>query len=100
MGARSRNPMSNESQAPVENESLDQEGPSEPSPVVFIIGAGLVGTTLAAKLLRAGIPVAGLHGRKADLSDVGSALAGALGSTGEIPGILSESQVVIISVRD
>jgi predicted short-subunit dehydrogenase-like oxidoreductase (DUF2520 family) len=94
--------MSNESQAPVEseNEPLDLEGPSEPTPVVFIIGAGVVGTTLAAKLLRAGVPVAGLHGRKADLSDVGSALAGVLGSTGEIPEILSESQVVIISVRD
>jgi len=92
--------MSNESQAPVENDTLDMEGPSEPTPVVFIIGAGVVGTTLAAKLLRAGVPVAGLHGRKADLSDVGSALAGVLGSTGNIPEILSQSQVVIISVRD
>jgi predicted short-subunit dehydrogenase-like oxidoreductase (DUF2520 family) len=92
--------MSNESQAPVENEPLDLEGPSEPTPVVFIIGAGVVGTTLAAKLLRAGVPVAGLHGRKADLSDVGSALAGVLGSTGDLPDIVSQSQVVIISVRD
>jgi predicted short-subunit dehydrogenase-like oxidoreductase (DUF2520 family) len=92
--------MSNESQAPVENEFLEPEGPSEPTPVVFIIGAGVVGTTLAAKLLRAGVPVAGLHGRKADLSDVGSALAGVLGSTGELPDIVSQSQVVIISVRD
>jgi len=91
--------MSNESQSP-ENESLDLDGPSEPTPVVFIIGAGVVGTTLAAKLTRAGVPVAGLHGRQADLSDAGSALAGVLGSTGEIPDILSQSQVVIISVRD
>jgi len=91
--------MSNESQSP-ENEPLDLDGPAEPTPVVFIIGAGVVGTTLAAKLTRAGVPVAGLHGRKADLSDVGSALAGVLGSTGEIPDILSESEVVIISVRD
>jgi predicted short-subunit dehydrogenase-like oxidoreductase (DUF2520 family) len=89
--------MSNES---TENESLPLDGPSEPTPVVFIIGAGVVGTTLAAKLTRAGVPVAGLHGRKADLSDVGSALAGVLGSTGKLPDILSESQVVIISVRD
>jgi predicted short-subunit dehydrogenase-like oxidoreductase (DUF2520 family) len=44
--------------------------------------------------------VAGLHGRKADLSDAGSALAGVLGSTGELPAIVSQSQVVIISVRD
>jgi predicted short-subunit dehydrogenase-like oxidoreductase (DUF2520 family) len=92
--------MSNESQAPMENEPVDLDGPSEPTPVVFIIGAGVVGTTLAAKLTRAGVPVAGLHGRKADLSDQGSALAGVLGSTGEIPEILSQSQVVIISVRD
>jgi predicted short-subunit dehydrogenase-like oxidoreductase (DUF2520 family) len=91
--------MSNESQAP-EHEPLDLDGPAEPTPVVFIIGAGVVGTTLAGKLARAGVPVAGLHGRKADLSDVGSALAGVLGSTGEIPDILSQSQVVIISVRD
>jgi predicted short-subunit dehydrogenase-like oxidoreductase (DUF2520 family) len=91
--------MSTESQSPLEIEDL-QQGPSEPTPVVFIIGAGLVGTTLAAKLTRAGVPVAGLHGRQADLSDVGSALAGVLGSTGELPDIISESQVVIISVRD
>jgi predicted short-subunit dehydrogenase-like oxidoreductase (DUF2520 family) len=91
--------MSNESQSP-ENETLDLEGPSEPTPVVFIIGAGVVGTTLAAKLTRAGVPVAGLHGRQLDLSDASSALAGVLGSTGELPDILSQSQVVIISVRD
>jgi len=91
--------MSNESQSP-ENEPLDLDGPAEPTPVVFIIGAGVVGTTLAAKLTRAGVPVAGLHGRQADLSDAGSALAGVLGSTGALPDILSQSQVVIISVRD
>src|SRR3954451_22746771 len=73
---------------------------AEPTPVVFIIGAGVVGTTLAAKLLRAGVPVAGLHGRQTDLSEVASALAGVLGSSGEIPAILSGSDVVIISVRD
>jgi predicted short-subunit dehydrogenase-like oxidoreductase (DUF2520 family) len=76
------------------------EGPAEPTPVVFIIGAGVVGTTLAAKLLRAGVPVAGLHGRKSDLSELASALAGVLGSTGELPEIVSESDVVVISVRD
>lgn len=93
--------MSTEStRAPAENDPSALDGGSEPTPVVFIIGAGLVGTTLAAKLLKAGVPVAGLHGRQADISDVGSALAGVLGSTGKIPDILSESQVVIISVRD
>ena len=42
---------------------------AEPTPVVFIIGAGVVGTTLAAKLTRAGVPVAGLHGRQSQISD-------------------------------
>jgi predicted short-subunit dehydrogenase-like oxidoreductase (DUF2520 family) len=72
----------------------------EPTPVVFIMGAGVVGTALAARMVRAGIPVAGLHGRQAELSDASSAISGVLSSTGEVPEILSESDVVIISVRD
>jgi predicted short-subunit dehydrogenase-like oxidoreductase (DUF2520 family) len=80
--------------------TAETEGPAEPTPVVFIIGAGVVGTTLAAKLLRAGVPVAGLHGRKRDLSEPASALAGVLGSTGELPEIVASSDVVVISVRD
>ena len=73
---------------------------SDPTPVVFIMGAGVVGTALAARLTRAGVPVAGLHGRQAELSDAASAISGVLASTGEIPEILSQSDVVIISVRD
>jgi len=76
------------------------EGPAEPTPVVFIMGAGVVGTALAARLVRAGVPVVGLHGRQVDLSDAASAVSGVLASTGEIPDIFSESEVVIISVRD
>ena len=76
------------------------EGPAEPTPVVFIMGAGVVGTALAARLVRAGVPVAGLHGRQVDLSDAASAVSGVLASTGEIPAIFSESDVIIISVRD
>jgi predicted short-subunit dehydrogenase-like oxidoreductase (DUF2520 family) len=72
----------------------------EPTPVVFIMGAGVVGTALAARLVRAGVPVAGLHGRQAELSDAASAISGVLSSTGEIPEILTQSDVVIISVRD
>src|SRR5450432_4060882 len=79
---------------------LDFQTDSEPTPVVFIMGAGVVGTALAARLVRAGVPVAGLHGRQVDLSDAASAVSGVLASTGEIPPILSESDVVIISVRD
>src|SRR5205814_905542 len=43
---------------------------------------------------------AGVHGRKPDLSELASALAGVLGSTGPLPPIVSESDVVVISVRD
>jgi predicted short-subunit dehydrogenase-like oxidoreductase (DUF2520 family) len=82
------------------NARATSQGPAEPTPVVFIVGAGVVGTALAARLVRAGVPVAGLHGRQADLSDAAGALSGVLASTGEIPPILSESDVVIISVRD
>jgi predicted short-subunit dehydrogenase-like oxidoreductase (DUF2520 family) len=67
---------------------------------VFIIGAGVMGTTLAAKLSRAGVPVAGVHGRQSELSEAASALSGVLGTSGELPAILSDSEVVIIAVRD
>lgn len=83
-----------------EAERAAAEGPAEPTPVVFIVGAGVVGTTLAAKLLRAGVPVSGLHGRQTALSEVASALAGVLGSSGEFPAIVSEADVVIVTVRD
>jgi predicted short-subunit dehydrogenase-like oxidoreductase (DUF2520 family) len=76
------------------------EGPAEPTPSVFIMGAGIVGTALAARLVRASVPVIGLHGRQVELTDAARAISGVVGSTGEIPAILSESDVVIISVRD
>lgn len=81
-------------------QDLSESDSTEPTPVVFIMGAGVVGTALAARLVRAGVPVAGLHGRQAELSDAASAISGVLSSTGEIPEILSKSDVVIISVRD
>jgi predicted short-subunit dehydrogenase-like oxidoreductase (DUF2520 family) len=70
---------------------------------VFIVGAGAVGTALAAGLVRAGVPVAGLHGRRAGPPDVAASAvsgAGVVASSGELPPILSESGVVIIAVRD
>jgi predicted short-subunit dehydrogenase-like oxidoreductase (DUF2520 family) len=76
------------------------EGPAEPTPAVFIMGAGVVGTALAARLVRAGVPVIGLHGRQVELSDAARAISGVVASTGDIPPIFSESDVVIISVRD
>jgi len=79
------------------------EGPAATPPSVFIMGAGVVGTALAARLVRAGVPVVGLHGRQVELTDAArasSGVAGVVGSTGEVPEILSEADAVIISVRD
>ena len=39
-----------------------------PTPEVYVVGAGAVGTALAMKLSRAGVPVAGLWARRPDLS--------------------------------
>ncbi len=92
--------MSSESSESSEVARAVSEGPAEPTPVVFIIGAGVVGTTLAGKMSRAGVPVSGLHGRQTVLSDLASALSGVLGSSGDYPDAIVQSDVVIISVRD
>jgi predicted short-subunit dehydrogenase-like oxidoreductase (DUF2520 family) len=76
------------------------EAPAEPAPSVFIMGAGVVGTALAVRLVRAGVQVSGLHGRQVEPTDAARAIAGLVRSTGEIPPILSESDAVIIAVRD
>ena len=91
--------MSYMSEAEV-NARVVSEGPAEPTPSVFIMGAGVVGTALAARLVRAGIPVLGLHGRQIELSDAARAISGVVASTGDIPDIAAESDVMIISVRD
>jgi len=91
--------MSYMSEAEV-NARVLSEGPAEPTPAVFIMGAGVVGTALAARLVRAAVPVIGLHGRQVDLSDAARAISGVVASTGDIPDIIRESDVVIISVRD
>ena len=57
--------MSYMSEAEVNARSL-AEGPAEPTPSVFIMGAGVVGTALAARLVRASVPVIGLHGRQVE----------------------------------
>lgn len=67
------------------------------TPSVFIVGAGVVGTALAACLVRAGIPVSGVHGRQAAPT---REISGVLASTGDIPDIISASDIVIICVRD
>jgi predicted short-subunit dehydrogenase-like oxidoreductase (DUF2520 family) len=82
------------------NARAASEGPAEPTPAVFVMGAGVVGTALAARLVRAGIPVTGLHGRQVEVTEAARAISGVATSTGDIPAIMSESDVVIISVRD
>ena len=76
------------------------EGPAEPAPSLFIMGAGVVGTALAVRLAGAGVTVTGLHGRQVEPTDAARATSGVVGSTGEIPPILSESDAVLIAVRD
>jgi predicted short-subunit dehydrogenase-like oxidoreductase (DUF2520 family) len=79
---------------------FEANGPSEPTPTVFVIGAGVVGTTLAGRLTRVGVPVVGLHGRRSDLSAAASAASGVLSSSGDLPATVSSSDVLIIAVRD
>jgi predicted short-subunit dehydrogenase-like oxidoreductase (DUF2520 family) len=71
-----------------------------PTPAVFVVGAGAVGTALAMRLSRAGIPVSGIHARRADQAAQAGVLAGVLGSSGEYPRLVGESDVVIVAVRD
>lgn len=85
---------------PLRNAQGEPQEFSEPTPTVFVIGAGVVGTTLAARLLRVGVPVVGLHGRRSDLSKAASAASGVLSSSGELPVLVSTCDVLIIAVRD
>jgi predicted short-subunit dehydrogenase-like oxidoreductase (DUF2520 family) len=73
---------------------------TKPTPEVFVIGAGTVGTALAMKLSRAGIPVAGLHGRRPDQVAAAGAMAGVLGTSGEFPELARESDILVLAVQD
>jgi predicted short-subunit dehydrogenase-like oxidoreductase (DUF2520 family) len=93
-------PIDASNPVPEELPPAEHEGPSEPTPTVFVIGAGVVGTTLAGKLARVGVPVVGLHGRRSDLSAASSAASGVLSTSGDLPATVSTSDVIIIAVRD
>jgi predicted short-subunit dehydrogenase-like oxidoreductase (DUF2520 family) len=54
---------------------------AEPAPSVFIVGAGVVGTALAARLVRAGVTVIGPHGR-------------------QLPATVSTADVIVVAVSD
>jgi predicted short-subunit dehydrogenase-like oxidoreductase (DUF2520 family) len=71
-----------------------------PTPEVYVVGAGAVGTALAMKLSRAGVPVAGLWARRPEQAATAGAMAGVLGTSGDFPKILTESDIVVIAVKD
>lgn len=58
---------------------------------VFIIGAGQVGRGLSRAFRASGVEVLGLHGRKPSEFTT---------SSGEIPGVVHDANVVIVAVRD
>ena len=92
--------ISQDTDGPATTARSTLEAFSEPTPTVFVIGAGVVGTTLARRLARVGVPVVGLHGRGKELSAASSAASGVLSSSGDLPATLSTSDVLIIAVRD
>jgi len=76
--------------------------PSAP-PAVFVVGAGVVGTTLATSLWAAGVPVLGLHGRRtaaASAPTVAAGGAGVITTSGDLPEVVSRADVIILCVRD
>ena len=71
------------------------------SPAVFVVGAGVVGTTLAASLHGAGVSVLGLHGRPTAAAGSPAGMrAGLVATTGDLPEAVSRADVVIVCVRD
>ena len=82
----------------------DPPVPAAP-PTVFVVGAGVVGTTLATSLHGAGVPVLGLHGRPTAAAHSGStAGAGAsvdlVATAGDLPEAVSRADVIVVCVRD
>jgi predicted short-subunit dehydrogenase-like oxidoreductase (DUF2520 family) len=78
--------------------SVALECSAEPTPTVFIVGAGAMGASLARRLVRAGVPVLGVHGRAS--SGAAASISGALVSSGEYPALIAQADVVIVAVRD
>jgi predicted short-subunit dehydrogenase-like oxidoreductase (DUF2520 family) len=79
--------------------SVALECAAEPTPTVFIVGAGVVGGALARRLVRSGVPVLGVHGRPSGPVAAG-AVSGALASSGDLPPLVAGADVVIVAVRD
>jgi predicted short-subunit dehydrogenase-like oxidoreductase (DUF2520 family) len=71
-----------------------------PTPNVFIVGAGPVGTALGGALRHAGVPVLGLHGRRPEAVRRAASIAGVAGFSAAPPDLLLEAQAIILAVRD
>jgi hypothetical protein len=86
--------MSYMSEAEV-NARMLAEGPAEPTPSVFIMGAGVVGTALARAWCARASPSSGCTAAGRAVGR-GARISGVVASTGDIPDMIRESDVVII----
>ncbi len=75
-------------------------GPSLLTPLVTIVGAGPVGTALAGRLTRSGVPVAALYGRTVEQAAVAGLHAGVLGLCKEVSPLVKSANVAIVAVAD
>lgn len=73
---------------------------AEITPLVTIVGAGPVGTGLAGRLVRSGVPVAALYGRTLEQAAEAGLHAGALGLCDEVSSLVRAADVVIVAVAD
>jgi predicted short-subunit dehydrogenase-like oxidoreductase (DUF2520 family) len=85
--------------------SVALECAAEPTPTVFLIGAGAMGTALGRRLVQAGVPVLGLHGRRAPEGEIAGrpsagGISGALVTFGPLPALVAQADVIVIAVRD
>ena len=77
-----------------------RDGISPMCALVTIIGSGPVGTALAARLTRAGVPVAAIYGRTPEQAAHAGLHAGVLGLCSEVPSVVKSAMVSILAVSD
>ncbi len=73
---------------------------TQPTPNIFIVGAGPVATALAGGLRLGGVPVLGLWARKAAAARAAGAVAGVASYSSAPPDLLLEADAVIVATRD
>lgn len=82
------------------DERLPMQEEPEVTPLVTIVGAGPMGMALAARLTRAGVPVAAIYGRTSVQAADAGLLAGVLGLCAEVPPLVRAADVAVIAVAD